>query len=273
MNTSNSETEVISYSSIVKSNTSKTTDNTINTVDESVDKPADESVVPADESVVPADESVVPADESVVPADKSVVPADKPADESVDKPADESVVPADKSVVPADKPADESVDKPADESVVPADRTTERKPRYAKSSINIKVNFRKTNNTPTNPSTNNIDYINALKQASNTFFSECIISDNVLIEKEKAKINRFGNKYTPTIVHKVSYDKDFEPQKIGNQTIVFSREHFIKNQIFIKRLIREYENIFQECDWINIKNSERANELKTLLIIIGKNKN
>jgi len=220
MNTSNSETEVISYSSIVKSNT----------VDESVDKPADESV-------------------------------DKPADESVDKPVNESVVPTDESVVPTD------------ESGVPADRTTERKPRYAKSSINIKVNFRKTNNTPTNPSTNNIDYINALKQASNTFFSECIISDTVLIEKEKAKINRFGNKYTPTIVHKVYYDKDFEPQKIGNQTIVFSREHFIKNQIFIKRLIREYENIFQECDWINIKNSERANELKTLLIIIGKNKN
>jgi len=238
MNTSNSETEVISYSSIVKGNTSKTVDNAINTADESVNKPADESVIK------PADESVVPADESV----------NKPAD----KPADESVVPADESVVPAD------------ESVVPADRTTERKPRYAKS-INVKVNFRKTTNTPTNPRANNSDYNNALVQASNTFFSECIISDNVLIEKEKAKINRFGNKYTPTIVHKVYYDKDFEPQKIGNQTIVFSREHFVGNQIFIKRLIREYENIFQECDWINIKNSER--EPKTLLIIIGKNKN
>ena len=249
MNTSNSETEVISYSSIVKGNTSKTVDNAINTADESVNKPADESVIkPADESVIkPADESVVPADESVVPADESVVPADKPADESV---------------VPADKPADESV--------VPTDRTTERKPRYAKS-INVKVNVRKTNNTSTNPRANNSDYNNALVQASNTFFSECIISDNVLIEKEKAKINRFGNKYTPTIVHKVYYDKDFEPQKIGNQTIVFSREHFVGNQIFIKRLIREYENIFQECDWINIKNSER--EPKTLLIIIGKNKN
>jgi len=239
MNTSNSETEVISYSSIVKGNTSKTVDNAINTADESVNKPADESVI-------------------------------KPADESVIKPADESVVPADESVnKPADKPADESV-VPADESVVPTDRTTERKPRYAKS-INVKVNVRKTNNTPTNPRANNSDYNNALVQASNTFFSECIISDNVLIEKEKAKINRFGNKYTPTIVHKVYYDKDFEPQKIGNQTIVFSREHFVGNQIFIKRLIREYENIFQECDWINIKNSER--EPKTLLIIIGKNKN
>jgi hypothetical protein len=227
MNTSNSETEVISNSSIVK-----TTDNTINTVDESVDKPADESV-------------------------------DKPADEPTDKPADESIVPADESVVPAD------------ESVVPTDRTTERKPRYAKSSINVKVNFRKTTNTPTNPRANNDEYKNALIQASDTFFSECILSNNDFIEKEKAKINRFGNKYTPTIVHKVSYDKDFEPQQIGNQTIVFSRKHFVHNpnQIFIKRLIREYENIFQECDWVNIKDSTRANEPNTLLIIIGKNKN
>jgi hypothetical protein len=220
MNTSNSETEVISNSSIVK-----TTDNTINTVDESVDKPADESV-------------------------------DKPADKPTDKPADESIV-------------------PADESAVSTDRTTERKPRYAKSSINVKVNFRKTTNTPTNPRANNSDYNNALVQASNTFFSECILSNNDFIEKEKAKINRFGNKYTPTIVHKVSYDKDFEPQQIGNQTIVFSRKHFVHNpnQIFIKRLIREYENIFQECDWVNIKDSTRVNEPNTLLIIIGKNKN
>jgi hypothetical protein len=255
MNTFNSETEVISYSSIVKGNTSKTVDNPINTADESVNKPADESAdKPADE---PADEPVdKPADE----------PADKPADESVvppDKPADESVVPADESVVPAD------------ESVVPTDRTTERKPRYAKSSINVKVNFRKTTNTPTNPRANNSDYNNALVQASNTFFSECILSNNDFIEKEKAKINRFGNKYTPTIVHKVSYDKDFEPQQIGNQTIVFSRKHFVHNpnQIFIKRLIREYENIFQECDWVNIKDSTRTNEPNTLLIIIGKNKN
>ena len=76
-------------------------------------------------------------------------------------------------------------------------------------------------------------------------------------------------------MHKVSYDKDFEPQQIGNQTIVFSRKHFVHNpnQIFIKRLIREYENIFQECDWVNIKDSTRANEPNTLLIIIGKNKN
>jgi hypothetical protein len=266
MNTSNSETEVISYSAIVKSDT----------VDESVDKPADKSVdKPADE---PADKPVdeptdKPADE---PADKPAdEPTDKPADEPADKPADEPTdKPADESIVPADKPADESV-VPADESTVSTDRTTERKPRYAKSSINVKVNFRKTTNTPTNPRANNDEYKNALIQASDTFFSECILSNNDFIEKEKAKINRFGNKYTPTIVHKVSYDKDFEPQQIGNQTIVFSRKHFVHNpnQIFIKRLIREYENIFQECDWVNIKDSTRANEPNTLLIIIGKNKN
>ena len=197
MNSSNSEIEVISYSSIVKGNTSKTVDTPINT--------ADEPVVPADESVVPADEPVVPAVESVVPADESV-------------------------------------------------ETRERKPRYAKSStqtpINVKVNFKRQNNTRTNPKANN----------------------NEFIEKEKAKIERFKNKYTPTIVHKVSY-KDFEPQQIGNQSIVFSRKHFIHNQKFFNRIIDTYEKIFPNCDWVNIKDSTRANEPNTLIIIIGKNKN
>ena len=217
MNSSNSETEVISYSSIVKGNTSKTVDTPINTIDKPVDEPINE---PINEPVVPADESVVPADESV--------------------------------------------------------ETRERKPRYAKSSmqtpINVKVNFKRQNNTRTNPKANNNEYDNALVHASNTFFSECIISNNEFIEKEKAKIERFKNKYTPTIVHKVSY-KDFEPQQIGNQSIVFSRKQFIHNQKFFNRIIDTYEKIFPNCDWVNIKDSTRANEPNTLVIIIGKNKN
>ena len=175
-------------------------------------------------------------------------------------PADEPVVPADESV----ELADESVE------------TRERKPRYAKSStqtpINVKINFKKPNNTPTNSKDNNNEYENALIHASKTFFSECIISNNEFIEKEKAKIERFKNKYTPTIVHKVSYDKDFEPQQIGNQTKIFTRKHFIHNQKFIIRIIQEYKKIFPNCDWVNIKDSTRANEPNTLVIIIGKNK-
>ena len=142
--------------------------------------------------------------------------------------------------------------------------------RFAKASapINIKVNFTKRENPKNNLKDNNIEYKKALIIASQTFFNECLVNNKDFIEKEKIKISKFYN-YKNT-VHKVSYAKDFDSQKIGTQTIAFSRSHFAHNETFIKKLIIEYKNIFPECDWVKIRDSTRDDEPDTLIISIGR---
>ena len=214
---------------------------------------------------------------SMVTADKQVEIADKPVETS-DKPvetADKQVSTSDKEVTNSNK------EKDSDEVSIDSDSSTNSsisntsinntKPKriaQAFTPINVKVNFTKRDNPKYNSKDNNLEYKRALVIASQTFFKECIVDNKDFIEKEKAKISKFYN-YKNT-VHKVSYAKDFDSQKIGNQTITFSRKHFAHNETFIKKVIAEYKNIFSECDWVKIRDSTRDDEPDTLIISIGR---
>jgi uncharacterized phage infection (PIP) family protein YhgE len=142
--------------------------------------------------------------------------------------------------------------------------------RYAKTStqkpINDKITFTEKNNSRNN----NDDYRTALINASNIFLSECTLSNADFIEKEKAKIAKFRQNYAPTVVHKASYDKNFDAQEIGTQTIIFSRNKFAHNEMFRRKIGNIYKEMF-DCDWVKIKDSTRKTEPNTLLISIGMN--
>ena len=235
-------------------------------------------------STVTADKQVETSDKETKTADKQVDTSDKP-DKTSDKPdktSDKQVDTSDKPVETSDKKVTNSnKEKDSDEVSIDSDSSTNSsipntsinntKPKriaQASTLINVKVDFTKRNNPKYNLKDNNLEYKRALVIASQTFFKECIVDNNDFIEKEKAKISRFHN-YKNT-VHKVSYAKDFDSQKIGNQTITFSRKHFAHNETFIKKVIAEYKNIFSECDWVKIRDSTREDEPDTLIISIGR---
>ena len=163
----------------------------------------------------------------------------------------------------------DKLQKTTDKPLETADKPLETK-RYAKTStqkpINDKITFTEKNNSINN----NIDYKTALINASNIFLSECTLSNTDFIEKEKAKIAKFRQNYAPTVVHKVSYDKNFDAQQIGTQTIIFSRNQFAHNEIFRKKIANIYKEMF-DCHWVKIKDSTRESEPNTLLISIGMN--
>ena len=228
-------------------------------------------------STVTADKQVETSDKETKTADKQVDTSDKP-DKTSDKPdktADKQVDTSDKKVTNSNKEKDSdevSIDSDSStNSSIPNTSINNTKPKriaQASTLINVKVDFTKRNNPKYNLKDNNLEYKRALVIASQTFFKECIVDNNDFIEKEKAKISRFHN-YKNT-VHKVSYAKDFDSQKIGNQTITFSRKHFAHNETFIKKVIAEYKNIFSECDWVKIRDSTREDEPDTLIISIGR---
>jgi hypothetical protein len=273
-----SEKKLSTYSSIVKGNSVTTSNKEASTSDKEVST-ADKEVSTTDKEVSTADKQVSTADKEVTTADKEVSTADKEvstADKEVST-ANKQVSTSDKQVSTADK------EKESDELSIDSDSSSNSsspntsinnpntKPkRFAKSSapINVKVNFTKRDNPKNNLKDNNIEYKKALIIASQTFFNECLINNKDFIEKEKIKISKFYN-YKNT-VHKVSYAKDFDSQKIGTQTIAFSRSHFAHNETFIKKLISEYKNIFPECDWVKIRDSTRDDEPDTLIISIGR---
>jgi hypothetical protein len=235
MNTVTKKTH--SYSSIVKSKPTKTTDKP----EETMDKPEETTDKPEETMDKPEETT-----------DKPVETTDKPV-ETMDKPEETT----DKLEETTDKP-EETTDKPT------------KTKRYAKTStqrpINVKITFTEKNNSKDN----NIDYKTALIHASNTFLSECIPSNTDFIEKEKAKIAKFRQNYAPTVVHKVSYDKDFDAQQIGNQKIIFSRNQFAHNEMFRKKIGNMYKDMF-DCHWVKFKDSTRETEPNTLLISIGMN--
>ena len=232
-----SEKKLSTYSSIVKGNSVSTSDKEAST---------------SDKEVTTADKEASTADKEVTTSDKEVTTADK------------EVTTADKEVTTSDKEASTS------ESGSSSNSSNPNTKRFAKASapINVKVNFTKRESPKNNLKDNNIEYKKALIIASQTFYNECLVNNKDFIEKEKIKISKFYN-YKNT-VHKVSYAKDFDSQKIGTQTIAFSRSHFAHNETFIKKLIIEYKNIFPECDWVKIRDSTRDDEPDTLIISIGR---
>ena len=243
-----SEKKSSSYSSIVKGNSTVTADKQVETSDKET-KTADKQVDTSDKPVDTSDKPVETADKQVDTSDKKVTNSNK------EKDSDEVSIDSDSST----------------NSSIPNTSINNTKPKriaQASTLINVKVDFTKRNNPKYNLKDNNLEYKRALVIASQTFFKECIVDNNDFIEKEKAKISRFHN-YKNT-VHKVSYAKDFDSQKIGNQTITFSRKHFAHNETFIKKVIAEYKNIFSECDWVKIRDSTREDEPDTLIISIGR---
>jgi hypothetical protein len=232
-----SEKKSSTYSSIVKGNSVTTSNKEAST--------SDKEVSTADKEVSTTDKEVTTNDKEVTTDDKEVTTADK------------EVTTDDKEVSTSDSGSSSNLSNPNTK-------------RFAKASapINIKVNFTKRENPKNNLKDNNIEYKKALIIASQIFFNECLINNKDFIEKEKIKISKFYN-YKNT-VHKVSYAKDFDSQKIGTQTIAFSRSHFAHNETFIKKLIIEYKNIFPECDWVKIRDSTRDDEPDTLIISIGR---
>ena len=264
-----SEKKSSSYSSIVKGNSTVTADKQVDTSDKET-KTADKQVDTSDKETKTADKQVDTSDKPDKTSDKPVETADKQVDTS-DKPVETS----DKKVTNSNKEKDSdevSIDSDSStNSSIPNTSINNTKPKriaQASTLINVKVNFTKRDNPKYNSKDNNLEYKRALVIASQTFFKECIVDNNDFIEKEKAKISRFHN-YKNT-VHKVSYAKDFDSQKIGNQTITFSRKHFAHNETFIKKVIAEYKNIFSECDWVKIRDSTRDEESDTLIISIGR---
>ena len=250
-----SEKKSSSYSSIVKGNSTVTVDKQVDTSDKET-KTADKQVDTSDKPDKTSDKPVETADKQVDTSDKPVETSDKKVTNSnKEKDSDEVSIDSDSST----------------NSSIPNTSINNTKPKriaQASTLINVKVDFTKRNNPKYNLKDNNLEYKRALVIASQTFFKECIVDNNDFIEKEKAKISRFHN-YKNT-VHKVSYAKDFDSQKIGNQTITFSRKHFAHNETFIKKVIAEYKNIFSECDWVKIRDSTRDEESDTLIISIGR---
>jgi hypothetical protein len=280
-----SEKKSSTYSSIVKGNSVTTSNKEASTSDKQVST-SEKEVSTADKEVSTANKQVSTSDKEVSTANKQVSTSDKEvstADKEVST-AEKEVSTTDKEVSTADKEVSTAEkEKESDELSIDSDSSNNSsspntsinnpntKPkRFAKSSapINVKVNFTKRDNPKNNLKDNNIEYKKALIIASQTFFNECLINNKDFIEKEKIKISKFYN-YKNT-VHKVSYAKDFDSQKIGTQTIAFSRSHFAHNETFIKKLISEYKNIFPECDWVKIRDSTRDDEPDTLIISIGR---
>jgi hypothetical protein len=237
-----SEKKSASYSSVVKSNSVTTSNKEVTTSDKEAST-SDKELSTADKEASTSDKEVSTDDKEASTSDKEVTTADK------------EVTTADKEVTTTDSGSSSN---------------SSNTKRFAKASapINIKVNFTKRENPRNNLKDNNIEYKKALIIASQTFFNECLVNNKDFIEKEKIKISKFYN-YKNT-VHKVSYAKDFDSQKIGTQTIAFSRSHFAHNETFIKKLIIEYKNIFPECDWVKIRDSTRDDEPDTLIISIGR---
>ena len=219
-------TKTHSYSSIVKSKSTKTADKSTDTT-ETTDKPQETT------------------DKQPETTDKQPETTDKPP-ETTDKPP-------------------ETTDKPPETT----DRPTKTK-RYAKTSMQRPINAKIIFTEKKILKDNNSDYKTALIHASNTFLNECIPFNTEFIEKEKAKIAKFRQNYAPTVVHKVSYDKDFDAQQIGSQTIIFSRNQFAHNEMFRKRIGNIYKDMF-DCHWVKFKDSTRDTEPNTLLISIGMN--
>jgi len=233
-----------SYSFIVKSNPTKTTDKPLETTDKLVET--------INELQDTTDKLPETSDKPSETTDKHPETTDKPQ-ETTDKPPETT----DKLPETSDKQLDTT------------DEPTKTK-RYAKTStqkpINDKITFTEKNNSRNN----NDDYRTALINASNIFLSECTLSNADFIEKEKAKIAKFRQNYAPTVVHKVSYDKNFDAQEIGTQTIIFSRNKFAHNEMFRRKIGNIYKEMF-DCDWVKIKDSTRKTEPNTLLISIGMN--
>jgi hypothetical protein len=277
-NTDNSTTDSEGWNSVTKNTKkSKKSEDKSKLVETSEKKSSSYSSIVKGNSMVTADKQVEIADKPVETSDKPVETADKPVETS-DKPvetADKQVSTSDKEVTNSNKEKDSdevSIDSDSStNSSIPNTSINNTKPKriaQAFTPINVKVNFTKRDNPKYNSKDNNLEYKRALVIASQTFFKECIVDNKDFIEKEKAKISRFYN-YKNT-VHKVSYAKDFDSQKIGNQTITFSRKHFAHNETFIKKVIAEYKNIFSECDWVKIRDSTRDDEPDTLIISIGR---
>jgi len=252
-----SEKKLSTYSSIVKGNSTTTSNKEASTSKKDVTT-SDKEVSTSDKEVSTADKEVSTSDKQVSTSDKEVSTSDKEVSTTEkEKDSDELSIDSDSSSNSSS--SNTSINNP----------NTKPK-RFAKSSapINVKVNFTKRDNPKNSLKDNNIEYKKALIIASQTFFNECLLNNKDFIEKEKIKISKFYN-YKNT-VHKVSYAKDFDSQKIGTQTIAFSRSHFAHNETFIKKLISEYKNIFPECDWVKIRDSTRDDEPDTLIISIGR---
>jgi hypothetical protein len=233
-------TKTHSYSSIVKSKSTKTADKSTDTT-ETTDK------LPKT-----TDKQQETTDKQQETTDKQPETTDKPQ-ETTDKPQETT-----------DKPQ-ETTDKPQETT----DKPTKTK-RYAKTSMQRPINAKIIFTEKKILKDNNSDYKTALIHASNTFLNECIPFNTEFIEKEKAKIAKFRQNYAPTVVHKVSYDKDFDAQQIGSQTIIFSRNQFAHNEMFRKRIGNIYKDMF-DCHWVKFKDSTRDTEPNTLLISIGMN--
>jgi hypothetical protein len=280
-----SEKKLSTYSSIVKGNSTTTSDKQVSTSDKQVST-SDKQVSTSEKEVTTTEKEVSTPEKEVSTPEKEVSTPEKEvstpekevstAKKEVSTPEKEVSTP-EKEVTNLDK------EKDSDELSIDSDSSSNSsspntsinnpntKPkRFAKSSapINVKVNFTKRDNPKNNLRDNNIEYKKALIIASHAFFNECLLNNKDFIEKEKIKISKFYN-YKNT-VHKVSYAKDFDSQKIGTQTIAFSRSHFAHNETFIKKLISEYKNIFPECDWVKIRDSTRDDEPDTLIISIGR---
>ena len=273
-----SEKKLSTYSSIVKGNSTTTSNKEASTSNKEVST-SNKEVSTSDKGTFTFEKQVSTSDKEVSTADKEVYTSDKELST-----ADKQVSTSDKQVSTSDKQVSTTEkEKDSDELSIDSDSSSNSsssntsinnpntKPkRFAKSSapINVKVNFTKRDNPKNSLKDNNIEYKKALIIASQTFFNECLLNNKDFIEKEKIKISKFYN-YKNT-VHKVSYAKDFDSQKIGTQTIAFSRSHFAHNETFIKKLISEYKNIFPECDWVKIRDSTRDDEPDTLIISIGR---
>ena len=284
MDSSNNSTiakKTHSYSSIVKSKPKKTADKSTDTIDTTDILPETTDKLPETTDKLPETTDKLPETTDKLPetTDKLPETTDKlpEATDTTDKlpettdTTDKLPETTDKPQETADKPQ-ETADKPletADKPLETADKPLETK-RYAKTStqkpINDKITFTEKNNSRNN----NIDYKTALINASNIFLSECTLSNTDFIEKEKAKIAKFRQNYAPTVVHKVSYDKNFDAQQIGTQTIIFSRNQFAHNEMFRRKIGNIYKEMF-DCDWVKIKDSTRETEPNTLLISIGMN--
>jgi len=264
-NTDNSTTDSEGWNSVTKNTKkSKKSEDKSKLIETSEKKSSTYSSIVKGNSVTTSNKEASTSDKEASTSDKEVSTTDKEVTTD-----DKEVTTADKEVTTADKEVT-TADKEASTSDSGSSSNLSNTKRFAKASapINIKVNFTKRENPKNNLKDNNIEYKKALIIASQTFFNECLINNKDFIEKEKIKISKFYN-YKNT-VHKVSYAKDFDSQKIGTQTIAFSRSHFAHNETFIKKLIIEYKNIFPECDWVKIKDSTRDDEPDTLIISIGR---
>jgi len=266
-NTDNSTTDSEGWNSVTKNTKkSKKSEDKSKLIETSEKKSSTYSSIVKGNSVTTSNKEASISDKEVSTTDKEVSTTDKEVttDDKEVTTDDKEVTTDDKEVTTNDKEASTSDSGSSSNSSNPNTK------RFAKASapINIKVNFTKRENPKNNLKDNNIEYKKALIIASQTFFNECLVNNKDFIEKEKIKISKFYN-YKNT-VHKVSYAKDFDSQKIGTQTIAFSRSHFAHNETFIKKLIIEYKNIFPECDWVKIRDSTRDDEPDTLIISIGR---